>query len=445
MLAQETLTAGSIATRLAAVIGLVLLNGFFVAAEFALVGSRRSKLAQLAEEGDRGAKHALKALVHLDRYISGTQLGITIATITLGWIGEPALAVLIDRLLALVGINVPAGAAHTAAGITAAFAIITFLHIVLGELAPKSMALAMPERVSGVIALPLILFSKVMAPFIAVLNGTANWLLRRLGFEPMSGEAHQVHSPEEIRMLVMQARAHGSLDESDSAMLAGVFDFHEKRVRDVMRPRTEVVALDIESSEAEVRAILRQERYSRYPVYRETLDDIAGVFVAKDLWLHDEKTPFRLADFVREALYVPSTRGAIRVMDDLRKTRAHMAVVLDEYGGTAGIITLEDLVEEVIGDIADEYDMASREAIEVDGVLELAGSISLVDARSDHRLRVPEGDWTTLGGFVFGALGRVPKIGDRVRIPGAELEVVAMDGRRVAAVRVHRERSRVPA
>jgi CBS domain containing-hemolysin-like protein len=444
MLVQETLTAGSIATRLAAVFGLVLLNGFFVAAEFALVGSRRSKLTQLSEEGDRGAKTALKAIAHLDRYISGTQLGITIASLALGWIGEPALAVLVDRLLALVGIDIPPGATHTAAGVTTAFLIITFLHIVLGELAPKSMALAMPERVSGVIAFPLMIFSRIMAPFIAVLNGTANWLLRLVGLQTVT-ESHQVHSPEEIRLLVMQARAHGTLDESDTAMLAGVFDFHEKRVRDVMRPRTDVVALEIDATDAEVRALLRQERYSRYPVYRESLDDVVGVFVAKDLWLHDETTPFRLADFVREAMYVPSTRAATRVLDDLRKTRAHLAVVLDEYGGTAGIVTLEDLVEEVIGDIADEYDMASREAIEVDGVLELAGSISLVDARSDHRLRIPEGEWTTLGGFVFGALGRVPRIGDRVRIPGSELEVVAMDGRRVAAVRVHRERSRVPA
>ncbi len=444
MVAQEPLTASDIVVRLAAVFGLVLLNGFFVAAEFALVGSRRSKLAQMADEGERGAKNALKAIAHLDRYISGTQLGITIASLALGWIGEPALAVLIDRLLALVGIHVPAGAAHTAAAVTTAFVIITFLHIVLGELAPKSMALTMPERVSGAIALPLMLFSKLMAPFIAILNGTANRLIRLFGFQP-AGEAHQVHSPEEIRLLVMQARAHGTLDESDSAMLAGVFDFHEKRVRDVMRPRTEVVALEIDESETEVRSLLRTERYSRYPVYRESLDDVVGVFVAKDLWLHDESVPFRLADFVREALYVPSTRAATRVLDDLRKTRAHMAVVLDEYGGTAGIVTMEDLVEEVIGDIADEYDMASREAIEVDGVLELAGSISLVDARSDHRLRIPEGEWSTLGGFVFGALGRVPKIGDRVRIIGGELEVVAMDGRRVAAVRVHRERTRVPA
>jgi CBS domain containing-hemolysin-like protein len=447
MVEQESLTAGSIALRLTAVMGLVLLNGFFVAAEFALVGARRSKLQHIAEEGEkgaRGARNALKAMSQLDRYISGTQLGITISSLALGWIGEPALAVLIDRILALVGVDIPAAATHTAAATVTAFLIITFLHIVLGELAPKSMALSMPEKVSGVIALPLMMFSRLMSPFIAVLNGAANRLIKIFGFQPVS-EAHQVHSPEELRLLVMQARAHGALDESDSAMLAGVFDFHEKRVRDVMRPRTEVVALEIDATEEEARALLRQERYSRYPVYRESLDDVVGVFVAKDLWLHDEKTPFKLAEFVREALYVPSTRAATRVLDDLRKTRAHMAVVLDEYGGTAGIVTLEDLVEEVIGDIADEYDMASREAIEVDGVLELAGSMSLVDARSDYRLRIPEGDWSTLGGFVFGALGRVPKVGDRVRITGVELEVVAMDGRRVAAVRVHRERTRVSA
>ena len=444
MIAQEELTAGSIAVRLAAVFGLVLLNGFFVAAEFALVGARRSRLTQLAEEGSRGAKHSLKALGRLDHYISGTQVGITIASLALGWIGEPAVAVLVDRLLGFVGIDIPPGASHSAAAVTTAFVILMFLHIVLGEQAPKFVAISTPERSSALLALPLMMFSKLMAPFIAVLNGSANGLLRLMGFKGMS-EAHQVHSPEELRLLVMQARAHGTLDESDSAMLAGVFDFTEKRVRDVMRPRTEVIAVALDSTEEEVRLLLRQERYSRYPVYRESLDDVVGVFVAKDLWLHEENAPFQLADFVREALYVPSTRAATRVLDDLRKTRAHMAVVLDEYGGTAGIVTLEDLVEEVIGDIADEYDMASREAIEVDGVLELTGSMSLVDARSDFRLRVPEGDWSTLGGFVFGALGRVPRIGDRVRIPGADLEVVAMDGRRVAAVRVHRERSRVPA
>jgi CBS domain containing-hemolysin-like protein len=319
-----------------------------------------------------------------------------------------------------------------------AFIIITFLHIVLGELAPKSIALVKAEGVSRTLAIPLMVFARVMSPAITLLNGTASWLMRRVGIAPQS-EAQHVHSPDELRLLVMQARAHGTLDETDSAMLAGVFDFHEKKAYDVMRPRTDVTALDIDSTAAEVWTIVRRERYSRYPVYRDTLDDVAGVFLAKDLWLYDGQEPFSLEAFVRPALYVPSSRPAERVLDDLRKTRAQMAVVLDEYGGTAGIVTMEDLIEEVVGDIADEYDFASRTAVVTDGVLELAGSLSLVDVRSDYGLRIPEGDWTTLGGYAFGRLGRVPKIGDRVPFPGGELEIIAMDGRRVAGLRVHRD------
>jgi len=277
-----------------------------------------------------------------------------------------------------------------------------------------------------------------MWPAIAVLNGAASWLMRRLGIQPQS-EAQHVHSPEELRLLVMQARAHGTLDETDSAMLAGVFDFHEKKAYDVMRPRTDVAALDIDLTEGEVWEVVRRERYSRYPVYRDTLDDVIGVFLAKDLWLYNGDEPFSLKRFVRPALYVPSSRPAERVMDDLRKSRAQMAVVLDEYGGTAGIVTMEDLVEEVVGDIADEYDFASRTAVMTDGVLELAGTLSLVDVRSDYGLRIPEGDWSTLGGYAFGRLGRLPKIGDRVPYPGGELEIIAMDGRRVAGLRVHRD------
>lgn len=436
----DPLTWEGVTLRIAAVLGLVLLNAFFVAAEFAAVGARRSKLAEMAEGGDRLAGLALKVVADLDRYISATQLGITIASLGLGWVGEPVVAALIDALLHQFGIEASPGAAHTAAGITVGFMVITFLHVVYGELAPKTIALVMPERMSGWLALPLMLFARLMTPFIALLNGTANASLRLFGIRPM-GETQHVHSPEELRMLVMQARAHGTLDESDSAMLAGVFDFHEKKVHDVMRPRTEVVALSLDATEAEVREVLGRERYSRYPVYQETLDDVVGVFLAKDLWTRDGGTPFILRAFLRDPLYVPATRPAVRVLDDLRKTRAHMAVVLDEYGGTAGIVTMEDLIEEVIGDIADEYDMVARESVEVNGVLELAGNLSLIDVRSDHKVSIPEGDWTTLGGYVFARLGRIPRIGDRVAFPGGELEVVAMDGRRVAGVRVNRGRT----
>jgi CBS domain containing-hemolysin-like protein len=433
----EPLSLSSLGARLAIVLVLVLVNGFFVMAEFALVGARRSRLAEMASRGDRGARRAQAAIADLDRYISGTQLGITLASLALGWIGEPALAVVVDRFLGQFGLDVPAGVTHTAAGTITAFVIITFLHIVLGELAPKSVALVMPERISGLVALPLMAFSRLMSPFIWVLNGTASALLRLAGIRPMSERAH-AHSPEEIRLLVLQARAVGTLSETDSAMLAGIFDFASKRIHNVMRPRTEVVALHVDDDEDAVTARLRRERYSRYPVYDESLDDIVGVFLSKDLWLRERDATFDLRRLLREPLFVPSSRSAERVLDDLRRTRTQMAVVLDEFGGTAGIVTMEVLVEEVIGDIADEYDLASRDVVEVDGVLELSGSLSLIDVRSDHRLPIPDGEWTTLGGYVFARLGRVPRLGDRAPFPGGELEVIAMEMRRVAAVRVHR-------
>ena len=434
----EHISSGAIMTRLGIVLLLVGLNAFFVASEFALVAVRRSRIDEMAASGDRAAKTVQTALTHLDRYIAGTQLGITIASLALGWVGEPALAALIDRFLGLFGLPPAPAGAHTAAAIGVSFFIITFLHIVLGELAPKSLALVKPEGVAKVIAPPLKIFSQLMSPMIWLFNGAANAFLRIFGIGPASEV--QSHSAEELRLLVMQARAHGTLDESDSAMLAGVFDFHEKKARDVMRPRTDVVALSIDDTEEEVWKIVREERYSRYPVYRESLDDVVGVFLAKDLWLRESDAPFSLQELVREPLYVPDSRPAERVLDDLRRTRAHLAVVLDEYGGTAGIITMEDLIEEVIGDIADEYDIASRTAIESNGVLELDGTMSLIDVRSDHRVQIPEGDWTTLGGYAFAQLGRLPRMGDRVAVPGGELEVIAMDGRRIAALRVHRKR-----
>ncbi len=433
---SEHLSAGAVSTRLGIVLLLVALNAFFVAAEFALVAVRRSRIDEMADAGDHGAKLVQEALKHLDRYIAGTQLGITLASLALGWVGEPAMAVLLDTIFNLFGLPPAAEGVHSGVSLAISFFIITFLHIVLGELAPKSLALTNPEGVSKFVTTPLRLFSKLMAPMIWFFNGAANSILRMFGVTPVT-EVHG-HSPEELRLLVMQARLHGTLDESDSAMLAGVFDFHEKKARDVMRPRTDVVGLDIESTQEDVWRIVREERFSRYPVFRESVDNVIGVFLAKDLWLHESAKPFSLAELTREPLYVPDSRPAERVLEDLRRTRAHMAVVLDEYGGTAGILTMEDLIEEVIGDISDEYDLAARTAIESDGVLELDGTMSLIDVRSDHRVQIPEGDWTTLGGYAFAKLGRLPRMADRVLIPGGELEVIAMDGRRIAALRVHR-------
>jgi len=221
-------------------------------------------------------------------------------------------------------------------------------------------------------------------------------------------------------------------------MLGGVIDFQHKRAHDVMRPRTDIVALPIDANEDAVRAVLRTERYSRYPVYRESLDDVVGIFIAKDLWALPSGTVFDLESLIREAVYVPASVPAERVLNDLRRKRQHLAIVLDEYGGTAGIVTMEDLIEQIIGDIADEDEPAVRRSFEFEGVLELAGNLSLIDVRSEHHLDIPDGEWTTIGGYAFARLGRLPKLGDRVPFPAGELEVIAMEARRVAALRVLR-------
>ena len=304
---QGGLASASMGVRLGLVALLVLANAFFVAAEFALVAVRRSRIDQLALAGDKGARTVQGALKHLDRYISGTQLGITLASLALGWIGEPALAAIIDGMLVAIGIGAPSAVSHSAAAITIGFLILMFLHVVVGELAPKSIALTKPEGVSRLVARPLMLFSTMAYPAIWVLNGAANVLLRLFKIQPVS-ELEHIHSSEELRLLMTQSADHGRLDATDRAMLAGVFDFHEKKARDVMRPRTEIVALPIDATADEVWSVVRAERYSRYPVYTDTLDDVTGVFLAKDLWLHDGANRFGNLTYWRAAIARNSLR-----------------------------------------------------------------------------------------------------------------------------------------
>ena len=328
--AEAGLGGSEVAWRLGFVLALVAVNAFFVAAEFALVGARRSRIDQMADEGDKLAQLVQRILDRLDLYISSAQLGITLASLGLGWIGEQTFAMLFDRLFALLGFGAPSAVSHGVAATVTAYVVLTFLHITLGEQTPKSASIVNAEGVARWTARPLIWFTMLMSPFIRALNASNNALLRLLRLPAVTEKSH-VHSPDELRMLVMQARAHGTLDESDSAMLAGVFDFHEKKAYDVMRPRTEVAAIDVEATEEEVWAVLRAEGYSRYPVYRDTLDDIVGVLLAKDVWLRggpgrtreadagadgtaEDRRPFAVQDLVREALYVPSTRAAERVL-----------------------------------------------------------------------------------------------------------------------------------
>jgi CBS domain containing-hemolysin-like protein len=435
-------TFGSIALRLGAVLVLVAANAFFVSAEFALVAARRTRIDAWARRGDRKAAIVRNALQSLDRYISGTQLGITLASLGLGWVGEPALATTIEHLFAGLPAPFDSIVTHGVAS-TIAFAAITFLHIVLGELAPKALALLHPEATSRWVAPPLILFTTATNPFIWMLNGTANALLRLFGARAPT-EHERVHSPEEIRMLVEQSRRIGGLGAGDARLLEGVFEFSEKNAREVMTPRTAIVALPAEASLAEAADRVAAAGRSRYPVTGESLDDVVGIVHAKDILrglLAGSEAPVQ--DIARPAFFVPGTREVEDVLADMKRQKVHLAIVLDEFGGTAGLVTMEDLLEEIVGPIFDEYDQPSTTAATGAATADPAGAVPIVAGNTEIgdvnrllRLHLDDSDYTTIGGLLFGRLGRLPKVGDRVNLQGATFEILEMDGRRVGRVRV---------
>ena len=419
---------------LLSVVVLVLANAFFVAAEFALVGARKTRLDEFARTGDRKARLARRAVQSLDRYISATQLGITLASLGLGWIGEPALAHLIDGMFAWLPAGAAAFATHTLASVIA-FSIITVLHIILGELVPKAMALLYPEEVSRWVAAPLMGFAWIMAAPIAVLNGTANRLLNLMGINP-PGEHERLHSPEEIRMLVEQSEEGGSLHKDDARLLEGVFEFSEKTAQEVMTPRTQMEALASDLTIEEAADEVALHGRSRYPVYTDSLDEIVGVVHSKDLLRALRKDPrATIRSVMRMPLFVPGTREVEDVLTDMKRLKVHLAVVLDEYGGTAGLVTMEDLLEEIVGDIFDEHDRALDPEI-AEGAPMLDGAMPISEFNTRFDAAIDDTDYTTIGGYVFGELGRLPRPGDRVSAGSMLLEVAAMDGRRVDTLRI---------
>jgi CBS domain containing-hemolysin-like protein len=426
----------SISLGLAAVVALVALNAFFVAAEFALVGARRTRLEELAQNGDRKATLALRAVQHLDQYISATQLGITLASLGLGWVGKPALAGLLDWMFALLPSQAAVFTTHTVA-VAIAFTIISVLHIVLGELVPKALALLYPEGVSLWVVWPLVGFTWVMHYPIVVLNGTANRLLRLVGVNPPS-EHHRLHSPEEIRMLVEQSGEGGSLGTENARLLEGVFEFSEKTAEEVMTPRTEMISLDADLTVEDAADLVAAAGRSRYPVYTESLDEIVGVVLAKDILRALRQQPgLTLKRISRQPLFVPGTRDVEDVLADMKRLKTHLAVVLDEYGGTAGLVTMEDLLEEIVGDILDEYDPVEQAAHALeDGSATLDGSTPISEFNDQFEADLDDADYTTLGGFLFGQLGRLPKEGDRVTVGRHLFEISAMAGRRVDRIKV---------
>jgi CBS domain containing-hemolysin-like protein len=426
---------GSTPLRIGALLFLIAANAFFVAAEFGLVGARKTRLEEMAKGGDRSAALARRMVGSLDRYISATQLGITVCGLALGWIGEPALAVLIEAGLAGVIPPTVLGVSHEAIGSIIAFALITYTVIIAGELLPKAVALLNPEGVSRWVAGPLMVFAWVAAAPIYLLNHSASRLMKLLRIRTPS-HYERLHSPEEIRMLVEQSEEGGRLGREDARLLEGVFEFSEKNAEEVMTPRTEMVTLDAEATVEAAADVVARAGRSRYPVYQESRDEIVGVVHSKDILAAVRRDPgVTVRAIMRPPLFVPGTREVEDVLADMKRLKVHLAVVLDEYGGTAGLVTMEDLLEEIVGPIFDEYDRPVA-APEPGGALLLDGAMTISAFNAEQDAELDDAQYTTLGGYLFGQLGRLPRPGDRVTAGPFSFEIAAMEGRRVKSVRL---------
>lgn len=446
-----------ISTTLAllAVIVLVLANGFFVACEFSLVSVRRTRVQQLAGEGSRRARSVLDRLDHLDTYIAATQLGITMASIALGFIGKPALVRLVEPVIehmTFIPVEWRTTASHTAA-VVFAFSLITVLHIVLGELAPKSLALQRPEATSLWVAQPIHWFLIIFRPVINLLNGVGNAVVRLFGIDPAAGHM-LVQSAEELRLSIDASREAGLVQQSAHDLVDRAFTFTNLDVGQVMVPRTEVSAIPVDATLYDILRLSSERSYTRFPVYEQDNDHIVGIINVKRLLplIYDAPAlgsngngtgrfpAFNVRDHMVEPFVVPATVPATDVLTRLREARTQIAVVIDEYGGTAGIVTLEDLVESLVGEIQDEGEVDDPEpTVEPDGSLLLDGLTTLVEAREYLSLELDQEkfDVDSVGGYVFSALGRPAEVGDEITVlSGQCLRVEELDGLRVARVRV---------
>ncbi|UCC71107.1 MAG: HlyC/CorC family transporter [Gemmatimonadota bacterium] len=432
------MTTIEVAWKLLAVLLLVGANGFFVAAEFALVSADELRLAGLAERGDRLARAVRKARDDLNLYLSSCQVGITLASLGLGWIGEPAIAQTLIALFSGVPQPFDAIASHAVA-VVIAFTIITYLHVVLGEVAPKALAIFHPEEVSRWIIQPLILFTRTGQPLIWSLNESANQLLRVLRVR-LPSEAERVHSPEEIMLLVKRSHDVGMVELDEQAMIHGVFELTRTVAREVMTPRPDIVAVPVDVDFERLVAMITRSGHSRLPVYSDNLDNVVGVVLAKDLLspaAAGEPDSFDVTKIMREPYFVPDTKSVDELLAELRRLKVHMAIVVDEFGGTDGLVTLEDLIEEIVGEIYDEYDEARPMfTTSLGGQPLIDGGAPIDEVNEKFGLELPEEDYDTLGGFILGELGQVPKRGDAVQVSGVHLVVEQVDERRVRLVRL---------
>jgi CBS domain containing-hemolysin-like protein len=430
----------SVGWKILAVIFLVLLNGFFVAAEFALVKVRDTQLESLVVKGHRRAKVARKILHNLDAALSSTQLGITLASLGLGWIGEPVFIVLLEPVIRLMQIQSP-DMQHTIAVIFG-FSIITFLHIVAGELAPKSLAIRKSLQTSIWVAIPLDLFYRMSFPLIWVLNHTANWLLRRFGIEPVT-EAELVHSEEELRLIVGATQKVSGGPALGRSIVLNALDLRQRTVREVMRPRQEITVLDTDSTMSECLEVAEKTRYSRFPLSEGgDVNRTLGVVHFKDLFAMRLKarSGADLLPVTRKLIYVPETARLERVLQTFLERKSHLAIVVDEYGGTMGLITLENILEEIVGQIQDEFDQENPMLTRLnEDAWEVAGVLPLHDLEELIGETMREEGITTASGWVTQRLGGFPRPGDVVSIGNFELRVEELDGTRVARLKVVRK------
>ncbi len=419
--------------RLAGILALVLANGFFVAAEFSIVTVRKTRVDQLVAEGRSRARAVRRAVTEPDRYIAATQLGITMASLGLGWIGEPALASLIQPSFEFLPSPLAVTTAHSIA-VAIAFAVITALHITVGELAPKTIALERSEATALLVVGPTELFMKAFWPFIQAMNGMGRAIVNPIGLSGRGGQA-LVHSEEELKMLVTASQEAGVLEEQEEQMLHRVFGFSDLTAGQMMVPRTELAAIAADASGQALLEQLARAGYPTLPVYRHNLDTVVGILHVTDVIkaIAARQVEINAGALAREALTVPETLGADDLLAALQRRGVREAIVIDEYGGTAGLVTFEWLMERIVGDLV-AVGHAGRITVRPDGSAEIDGLALVTDVNERFDLRIDEEIFTTVGGYVLGRIGRRARVGDVIEVEGRTMRVLALDGLRVSKV-----------
>lgn len=429
----------SLILNLFIITSLLLLNAFFVAAEFALVGVRKTRILQLSNEGNFDAKLALDAVKNIDRYIAAVQLGITISSLGIGWVGESTIARLIHPLFGFLPDSFESFTTHTVA-ITIAFALITVLHVVIGELMPKSIALQFPEGTTLFVAKPMYVVTRLFAPMIFLLNGLGNILLRMCRIEPASGH-HMVHSTEELNMLIDASYKGGVLNEKETEMLQNVFKFSDLTAEQIMIPRPDMVCIPLDISQENLSKIIIENQYTRYPVYGCDLDHIVGFLHIKDIYpIIAEHKKIELSSILREAFFIPETMTIDNLAVEFQKRRFQMAIVVDEFGGTSGLVTLEDVLEEIFGEVQDEFDEEEKDVKQTgDNVYEICGKMRTDEFNEYFNVSLDDDeDVKTIGGYFVKKLGRIAAENDEVSDEFFTYRVVKTDSTRVLKLRIER-------